>query len=49
MLHHHQIRLSEDGLAIHQTHIDPVDLIDWAIHLTLDLEKLPTIEMPSRT
>ena len=47
----HQIRLdpearnarhthiSEDGLTIHQTLIDPDDLNDWAIHLTLDLEK----------
>jgi superfamily II RNA helicase len=47
----HQIRLdpearnarhthiSEDGLAIHQTLIDPDDLNDWAIHLTLDLKK----------
>ena len=47
----HQIRLdpearnarhthiSEDGLTIHQTLIDPDDFNDWAIHLTLDLEK----------
>ncbi|HEX7260485.1 MAG TPA: DUF3516 domain-containing protein, partial [Luteolibacter sp.] len=47
----HQIRLdpearnarhthiAEDGLTIHQTLIDPDDLNDWSIHLTLDLEK----------
>jgi hypothetical protein len=47
----HQIRLdpeahdarhthhSEDGLTIHQTLIDPEDLNDWSLHLTLDLEK----------
>jgi hypothetical protein len=46
----HQIRLdpearnarhthiSDDGLTIHQTLIDPDDFNDWAIHLTLDLE-----------
>jgi hypothetical protein len=28
--------LSEDGLTIHQTLIDPDD---WSLHLTLDLEK----------
>jgi Domain of unknown function (DUF3516) len=31
--------LSEDGLTIHQTLIDPDDLNDWSLHLTLDLEK----------
>ena len=31
--------LSEDGLTIHQTLIDPDDLNDWCLHLTLDLEK----------
>jgi hypothetical protein len=47
----HQIRLdpearnarhtyiSEDGLTIHQTLIDPDDLNDWCLHLTLDLKK----------
>ncbi len=47
----HQIRLdpearnarhtyvSEDSLTIHQTLIDPDDLNDWSVHLTLDLEK----------
>jgi hypothetical protein len=47
----HQIRLdpearnarhthfSDDGLTVHQTLIDPDDLNDWSIHLTLDLEK----------
>ena len=47
----HQIRLdpearnarhthiSEDGLTIHQTLIDPDDLNDWSLHLTLDIEK----------
>lgn len=48
---HHQIRLdpearnarhthrSDDGLTIHQTIIDPDELNDWSIHLTLDPEK----------
>ncbi len=31
--------LSADGLAIYQTLIDPDDLNDWSLHLTLDLEK----------
>ncbi len=31
--------LSEDGLTLHQTLIDPDDLNDWSLHLTLDLEK----------
>jgi hypothetical protein len=31
--------LSEDGLTIHQTLIDPDDLNDWSLHLTLDAEK----------
>jgi hypothetical protein len=31
--------ISEDGLTIHQTLIDPDDLNDWSVHLTLDLEK----------
>ena len=31
--------LSSDGLTIHQTLIDPDDLNDWSLHLTLDLEK----------
>jgi hypothetical protein len=31
--------LSEDGLTIHQTLIDPDDLNDWSLHLTLDPEK----------
>ncbi len=31
--------LSEDDLTIHQTLIDPDDLNDWFLHLTLDLEK----------
>ena len=31
--------LSEDGLTIYQTLIDPDDLNDWSLHLTLDLEK----------
>jgi hypothetical protein len=47
----HQIRLdpearnarhthiSDDGLTVHQTLIDPDDLNDWSIHLTLDPEK----------
>ena len=26
-------------MTIHQTLIDPDDLNDWSIHLTLDLEK----------
>jgi len=29
----------EDGLTIHQTLIDPDDLNDWSLHLTLDPEK----------
>jgi superfamily II RNA helicase len=47
----HQIRLdpearnarhthvSDDGLTLHQTLIDPEDLNDWSLHLTLDREK----------
>jgi hypothetical protein len=31
--------LSEDGLTIHQSLIDPDDLNDWSLHLTLDPEK----------
>ncbi len=31
--------LSDDGLTIHQTLIDPDDLNDWSLHLTLDPEK----------
>jgi len=31
--------LSEDKLTLHQTLIDPDDLNDWSLHLTLDLEK----------
>jgi hypothetical protein len=31
--------LAEDGLTIHQTLIDPDDLNDWSLHLTLDPEK----------
>lgn len=31
--------LAEDGLTIHQTLIDPDDLNDWSLRLTLDLEK----------
>jgi hypothetical protein len=30
---------SEDGLTIHQTLIDPDDLNDWSLYLTLDIEK----------
>lgn len=48
---HHQIRLdpearnarhthlADDGITVHQTLIDPDDLNDWAVRLTLDLEK----------
>jgi hypothetical protein len=31
--------ISEDGLTIHQTLIDPDDLNDWSLQLTLDREK----------
>ena len=54
----HQIRLdpeahnarhthiSEDGLTIRQTLIDPDDLNDWQIHLTLDLAKSNVTRTP---
>ena len=54
----HQIRLdpearnarhthiSEDGLTLHQTLIDPDDINDWSIHLTLDLEKSNEAKTP---
>ncbi len=54
----HQIRLdpearnarhthiSADGLTIHQTLIDPDDLNDWSLHLTLDPEKSNTRRTP---
>ena len=32
-------QISDDGQTIHQTLIDPDDLNDWSLHLTLDLEK----------
>jgi hypothetical protein len=38
--------ISEDGLTIHQTLIDPDDLNDWSIHLTLDLEKSNAARTP---
>jgi hypothetical protein len=31
--------ISDDGLTIHQALIDPDDLNDWSLHLTLDIEK----------
>jgi len=54
----HQIRLdpearnarhthvSEDGLTIHQTLIDPEDLNDWTVELTLDREKSDETRTP---
>jgi superfamily II RNA helicase len=54
----HQIRLdpearnarhthvSDDGLTLHQTLIDPEDLNDWSLHLTLDREKSDTRRTP---
>ncbi|NJM38804.1 MAG: DUF3516 domain-containing protein [Akkermansiaceae bacterium] len=57
----HQIRLdpearnarhthiSEDGLTICQTLIDPDDLNDWSLQLTLDLENPTKPELPSST
>ncbi|MEO5914695.1 MAG: DUF3516 domain-containing protein [Luteolibacter sp.] len=38
--------LSEDKLTLHQTLIDPDDLNDWSLHLTLDLEKSNTRRTP---
>jgi superfamily II RNA helicase len=38
--------LSEDRRTIHQTLIDPDDLNDWTIHLTLDLEKSNELRTP---
>jgi superfamily II RNA helicase len=31
--------IADDGITLHQTLIDPDELNDWSIHLTLDLEK----------
>ena len=39
MLFRSHTHRSEDGLTLHQTLIDPDDLNDWSLHLTLDLEK----------
>ncbi len=39
--------LSEDGLTIHQTLIDPDDLNDWSLRLTLDLEKSNETRTPA--
>jgi hypothetical protein len=38
--------ISEDGLTIRQTLIDPDDFNDWHIHLTLDLEKSNEAKTP---
>jgi len=38
--------LSEDQRTIHQTLIDPDELNDWSIHLTLDLQKTNELRTP---
>jgi len=55
---HHQIRLdpearnsrhthiADDGITVHQTLIDPDDLNDWSIQLTLDLTKSDDMRTP---
>ncbi len=38
--------LAEDGLTVHQTLVDPEDLNDWTLHLTLDREKSDATRTP---